>query len=288
MNSRQLEVFRAIMREGTLTAAANALSVSQPAVSKVLQHLEDQLGYRLFERAGGRLVPTAEAQLLTGDAERVFRELEGLKDLARRVGERKVGLLRLGAAQPLVQSLLPRALQIFRQNYPDVRVHLHSLPALEIAEALRAGDIDLAMTLSPILAPTVRTQTLCTVPIRVFLRVDDPLAGSEALSPSDLSGRDLVSYGSHATIGAALDEAFREYGETRQVAIEVATSVAAIPLVAEKLGIGLVDSLAPAGNGVVSKPFFPECTMPLTISRDSARPQPRLAEPFLAAFKAVL
>ena len=54
MNVRQLEVFRAIMRNGTLTAAAEALRVSQPAVSKVLRHFESQIGYLLFERLGGR------------------------------------------------------------------------------------------------------------------------------------------------------------------------------------------------------------------------------------------
>lgn len=288
MNSRQLEVFRAIMREGTLTAAANVLGVSQPAVSKVLQHLEDQLGYALFERAAGRLLPTAEARLLIDDAERVFRELEVLKDLARRVGERKVGLLRLGAALPVVQSVLPKALRVFRDDHPDVRVHLRSLPAQEIAEALRSGDIDLAITLSPILAPTVRTQSLCPVPIKVFLPATDPLAVRKSLSPEDLAGRGLISYGSHAAIGALLDEAFRAAGQTRQVSIEVATSVAATPLVAEGLGIGLVDGMAPLADGVISRPFSPECAMSLVISQDSARPLPRLADPFLHALKAVI
>ncbi|HEX9859258.1 MAG TPA: LysR family transcriptional regulator, partial [Paracoccaceae bacterium] len=156
MNVRQLEIFRAIMRDGTLTAAANSLGVSQPAVSKLLHHLEDQLGYHLFERRGGRLVPTPEAHLLYDDADRVFRELEVLRDLARRVGERKVGLLRIGASLSVVWSLLPQALADFRATHPTVRVHLHTLPAREIAEALRVGDIDLGLTLSPILAPTVR------------------------------------------------------------------------------------------------------------------------------------
>ncbi len=78
MNARHLEVFRAIMRQGSLTAAAESLHVSQPAVSKVLRHFEAKIGYRLFERVGSRLVPTAEAHLLFHDADRIFREIEGL------------------------------------------------------------------------------------------------------------------------------------------------------------------------------------------------------------------
>lgn len=80
MNARQLEIFRAIMRDGSVTAAANSLAVSQPGVSKVLHHLESQAGYKLFERIGGRLVPTMEAHLIYEDADRVFRELEVLKN----------------------------------------------------------------------------------------------------------------------------------------------------------------------------------------------------------------
>jgi DNA-binding transcriptional LysR family regulator len=79
MNARQLEVFRAIMRNGSMTAAAEALHVSQPAVSKILRHFESQLGYTLFERLGGRLLPTMEARLRFDDADRMFREIEAVR-----------------------------------------------------------------------------------------------------------------------------------------------------------------------------------------------------------------
>src|SRR5207244_6208105 len=91
MNARQLEVFRAIMRNRSLTAAAEALHVSQPAISKVLRHFELQIGYRLFERLGGRLVPTAEAQLLYRDADRIFREIVVLQGLSDRIRDKPLG-----------------------------------------------------------------------------------------------------------------------------------------------------------------------------------------------------
>lgn len=100
MNARQLEVFRAIMRNRTLTAAAAALHVSQPAISKVLRHLESQIGYSLFERVRGRLIPTAEAQLLFKDADRIFREIEVLKLFSNRIRDREVGLIRIAASAP--------------------------------------------------------------------------------------------------------------------------------------------------------------------------------------------
>lgn len=287
MNARQIELFRAILRDGSLTAAANRLGISQPAASKLLHHLESQLGYALFERLGGRLVPTPEAHLLYDDADRVFRQIEVLRDLARRVGERKVGLLRVGASLPVVWSVLPPALRDFRASHPTVKVHLQSLPAQETAEALRAGDIDLALTLSPILAPSVRTETLAPVAIAVLLPEGHPLAALERIGPADLQGLPLISFGSHAVIGPALDDAYRAAGQARDVSVQVATSVAAAPLVAAGLGVAVVDGLTP-WPGLICRPFWPQVTMGLAVSTDSARPLSRLAKPFLAALRARL
>lgn len=287
MNARQLELFRTILRDGTLTAAAASLNISQPAASKQLQHLEDQLGYRLFERIAGRLVPTPEAHLLADDAARVFREIEVLRDLARRVGERKLGLLRIGASLPVVWSILPPALLAFRAAHPSVKVHLHSLPAREIADGLRVGDIDLGLTLSPILAPTIRSEPLAPVELAVLLPEGHPLAAQASLGPADLAPYPLISYGSHAVIGPALEDAYREAGLVRDVALQVATSVVAAPLVAAGLGVALVDGLADF-PGLIRRPFRPRVTMSLTASTDSARPISRLARPFLALLRARL
>lgn len=287
MNARQIELFRAIMLDGSLTAAANSLGISQPAASKLLHHLEDRLGYALFERIGSRLVPTPEAHLLFDDADRVFRQIEVLRDLARRVGERKVGLLRIGASLAVVWSVLPPALRDFRAAHPTVKVHLHGLPAQGIAEALRAGDIDLGLALSPILAPTVRTEALAPVSIGVLLPEGHPLGALDSIGPADLHGQALISYGSHTTIGTALDEAFRAAGVTREVSLQVATSIAAAPMVMAGLGLALVDGLTD-GPGLIRRPFRPAVQMMLTASTDSARPLSRLVAPFLAALKARL
>ncbi|WP_341486452.1 LysR substrate-binding domain-containing protein [Pararhizobium sp. A13] len=289
MNARQLEVFRAIMREGTITAAANMLAVSQPAISKLLLHLESQLGYALFDRIGGRLVPTMEAHLLYTDVDRVFRQMETLKSLARDVGANKIGLLRLGVSLPLAYSVLPSALSAFRLRHPEVKIHLHTLPKREIAEALQLGDIDLALTLSAILAPTVRVETLSETPVVAVLPKDDVLAAESLIIPALLDDRPLISYGSHAEIGAALDQAFAAAGRTRDVAIQIASSVGALPLVREGLGVALVDGLAVWRDleGVVVRPFAPTVTTKVSLSINEARPASRFLQPFVACLRQV-
>ncbi|AFL51570.1 DNA-binding transcriptional LysR family regulator [Sinorhizobium fredii] len=290
MNARQLEIFRAIMRDGSITAAANSLGISQPAASKLLHHMEGQLGYALFDRIGGRLVPTMEANLLYADADRVFREVEALKALARDIGAQKIGLLRLGASLPVTYSVLPGALSAFRARHPEVKVHLHALPKREIAEALLLGDIDLAVTLSLIQAPTVRSEVLCEVPIVAVMRAGEPLVERSEITPADLEGKALISYGSHAEIGAAMDSAFADSGRQRNVAIQIASSVGAAPLVREGLGIALVDGLVAwrEFEGLVARPFLPRITMQAVATTNDARPASRFVQPFIACLRATL
>lgn len=290
MNARQLEIFRAIMRDGSVTAAANSLAVSQPAVSKVLHHLESQLGYKLFERIGGRLVPTMEAHLLYEDADRVFREIEVLKNLARTIGERKIGLLRIGASPPITYSVLPQALLKFRQAHPTVKVHLHALPKKEITEQLLIGDIDLTVTLSTIQAPTVRSEVLAGVRVMAVMRDTDPLADKTEVTPHDLVGRPLISYGNRADVSPMLDEAFDRFGLVRDVSIEISSSVGAVPLVSGGLGIALVDGLVrwSGFQGLVARPFSPAVMMNVAISTNSARPVSRFFRPFLQCIREFL
>ncbi|WP_137391114.1 LysR family transcriptional regulator [Rhodoligotrophos defluvii] len=290
MNARQLEVFRAIMRDGSATAAANSLSVSQPAVSKVLHHLESQLGYKLFERIGGRLIPTMEAHLLYEDADRVFREIEVLKNLAMTIGERKIGLLRIGASPPVTYSVIASALLKFRRKYETVKIQLHTLPKREITEQLLIGDIDMAVTLSTIQAPTVRTEVLAPVRIMAVMREDDPLAEKDEITPLDLAGRHLISYSSVAEITPALDDAFQQCGTVRDVSIQISSSIGAVPLVSAGLGIAVVDGLVAWHNfqGLVARPFVPIVTMNMAVSTNSARPLSRFFKPFLNCLRELL
>lgn len=287
MNTRQLQLFQAILRDGSLTAAAASLGISQPAASKLLLHLEDSLGYPLFQRHAGRLIATPEAQILAGDARHVLRQMDALRDLARQVGDRKVGLLRIGATPSVVGALLGPALVAFRKAHPTVTIHLHNLPAREIADALRSGDLDIGLTLSALLAPTLRVETLAQINVAVLLPLGHPLAARDSIGPGDLVDQVLISYGSHADIGPRMDAAFRDAGLVRRVDVQVPTSVAARPLVAAGLGVALVDGLA-AGPGVVSRPFAPLIQMALSASTDSARPVARLVPEFLTCLRGVL
>lgn len=290
MNLRHLEVFRAIMRQGSLTAAAASLNVSQPAVSKVLRHFEAQIGYRLFERIGGRLAPTAEAHLLFRDADRIFREVEVLRDLSDRIRDKQVGLLRIAASTPPTFALLPHAMERFRKRNPGTRLVVHTLPAEEIGERIVIGDIDLGLTMATISEPQVRSTVIGTTEIVAVMRSDSPLAAREAITPQDLTGETMISYGPQPHAGRLLDRIFLEAGLERAAQIEVTLSITAAPLVARGLGVAVVDGLMPWRHfgDLAVRPFRPRQQLSIILSSSTALPQSRFVREFSRDLQAAL
>ncbi|MBT2323737.1 LysR family transcriptional regulator [Variovorax paradoxus] len=290
MNARQLEVFRAVMRNRSLTAAAETLNVSQPAVSKLLRHFETQIGYALFERFGGRLVPTAEAQLLYRDADRIFREIEVLKGLSDRIRDKQVGLLRVGASAPPTFALLPYATERFRQRNPGLRVVLQTLPADAIDEQILLGDIDLGVTMRWSAEAQLRHESLGKATIVALMRPDSPLAELKVVTPADLVGHPLISYSAQTPVGRLLEQAFREADVQPQVQIEVSLSIAAFSLVQHGLGIALVDGLVPWRNfgDLAVRPFQPEVAIEIVLSRSALRPQTRYGREYSRDLRAAV
>jgi len=282
MNLRHLEVFRAIMRMGSLTAAAESLNVSQPAVSKVLRHFEAQIGYRLFERVGGRLAPTAEAHLLFRDADRIFREVEVLRDFSNRIRDKQIGLLRIAASAPPTFALLPHAMERFRKRNPGTRLVVHTLPAEQIGERIVIGDIDLGLTMAPITEPHVRSTVIGTTEIVAVMRADWPLAVRETVTPHDLSGETIISYGAQPFAGRLLDRVFNEAGIERVAHMEITLSITAAPLVARGLGVAIVDGLMPwqTFGDLVVRPFRPRQGLNIILSTSTALPQSRFVREF--------
>ena len=143
MRARQLEVFTAVMRAGTVTEAARMLNISQPALSQILRHTEDELGFALFLREKGRLRPTPEAHELYPEAERLFGEIEGLRRKTADLRLGQAGLVRIGSSTPVAMSVLPGVLSAFRTRHPDIALRCNVAPVQALlgfarGEAMRA------------------------------------------------------------------------------------------------------------------------------------------------------
>lgn len=143
VNLRQLEVFYAIMQTGTVSGAAKNLHVSQPNVTRVLAHTEQQLGFALFERVKGRLVPTPEAKTLLPEAEKIYQQLGQFRTLTTKVknGQQHI---RVGAPPVLATKLLPPIIaRYYRQH--TCSIELITGNQNELCDALLRNELDIAI-----------------------------------------------------------------------------------------------------------------------------------------------
>ena len=147
MRLRHIEVFHAIMQVGTISGAAQVLHISQPAVTKVLQHCELQLGMPLFERVRGKLYPKPEAHRLFAETEKLNRDLQGIRRLAASLKGRAIETIRLVSTPTVAISVLPMAMSAWRKEFPGTRCELATHHTSEIVNTLRLGEADMALSL---------------------------------------------------------------------------------------------------------------------------------------------
>lgn len=280
MRARQLEVFTAVMRSGTVTAAARMLNISQPALSQILLHTEDELGFALFDRVKGRLQPTPEALELFPEAERLFSGLEGLRRKTADLRLGRAGLVRVGASQPPAMALLPQALAAFRSEHPDVVLRSHIAPIATLINMLRDGDVAMAMALDDRMPPDMVVEPLGRTGFCCLLPEGHPLAARARIGFADLRGETVISYRGNTRPADELVQAARAEKAGFSIQIEIDVSITAAGFVAAGLGVAVVDALLPWSQfkGVVVRPILDGPTLPLSLLSPVARTLSRAEE----------
>ncbi|MBL4916766.1 LysR family transcriptional regulator [Szabonella alba] len=274
MRARQLEVFCMLMRCGTVTGAAAMLNISQPALSQILLHAEDQLGFKLFNRVRGRLVPTQEAEELYPEAERIFSELGALRRRTMDMRYGRTGLVRIGASAPPSMAVVPKALLTFREAHPDIVVRSLIAPMLNVVELVRNGDISLGIVMNNMPHHDLDVETVGQVDLVCLMPQDHPLAGLDSIGFAELQDETLISYRTD-TLPARLLAAAAEAEDLEYApAIEIDVSMTALPFVRSGLGVAIVDGLVPWEQfpGIVRVPVRPRITVPVAFLTSKDRP----------------
>jgi DNA-binding transcriptional LysR family regulator len=149
MELRHLRYFIAAAREENVTRAALKLHVSQPALSRQIRDLEDEVGFSLLERTAKSVRLTEAGRVFLLEAQAVLDRADEAVEKARAKAGRIEGKLQLGYAPSPSVEILPRVLRSFQAKYPAVRVMLHDLSAEELISQLHEGKLDLALTVRP-------------------------------------------------------------------------------------------------------------------------------------------
>lgn len=246
MRLRHIEVFNAIMLTGSVSAVARLINVTQPAVSRTLQHAEIQLGFALFQRSRGRLVPTNEALTLYPHVERLFAQLDAVQRLAGKLRTAQdVGELRILTVLALSYEVLPRALVIFRRKHADMPIRVDALHSPQIMEALLHRQADVGFVFSPVIHPSLTQESLidarmtCVVPLAML---PPKWARRGWVGLDDLAALPVVGLDAMDPIGTTLNHACREAGISLQSVVTVQTYHAALAMAHHGMGAALVDA----------------------------------------------
>lgn len=238
MRLRHIEVFHAIKQAGSISKAAVLLGVSQPAASKVLQHAESSLGFKLFERIKGRLLPTAEAELLYVEVAKLNSGLEQLRKLSANLRRLPQGRLHVGCLPSLGLSIIPKTVHDFRKAYPSVICEVETNHIEALLGALRSRQLDLAVSLFPNEHPDIRTQVVGEIDL-VYL---GPCAGSD-VDIAEIEDHELIGISRSDSIGDMIASERERLGRGYTPAIEVQTYYLACAFAAAGCGAAIVDRL---------------------------------------------
>jgi len=288
ISPRQIEAFRAVMEAGTVTAAAERLRLSQPAVSKILAGLEHEIGFQLFSRVKRRLLPTSEAGLLHREVTRVFAGMAEVAAFAADLRGRQAGHLRIASTPVMGHSILPDALADFAERHGRARVTFHSRGSDEVNRWVADQQVDLGCSMVPHDHPAVLSEVLCHARAVCVLPARHRLAARERIRPQDLRDETFVSFPREGRMRHLIDAVFEQRGIARNLRYEVYASPEACALVARDLGVAIVEPItaATAGfAGLAIRRFEPEIFYTFKLMRPRFRETSRLTDDFVAALR---
>lgn len=246
MRLRHIEVFHAIMQAGTITGAAQILHISQPAVTKVLQHCELQLGLPLFNRVRGKLYPTPEAQRLRLEIDKLNKDLVSIRRLASNLRTGEFELLRLVSTPALGISVLPSAIAQWCAAYPNARCTLATHHTREIISALLLNEADLALSLHDPCYPGIVAEPLAAGMMMALCPLNSPEgAAGGALKVADIR-TPLIAIAEGDPLGNLVMGAFESEDLHPQSRITVQTYQLARSLVEAGAGMTVVDPFTAA------------------------------------------
>lgn len=260
MNLRQIRQFIAVAEAASLRKAAEKLHMAQPPLTVAIRRMETELGGRLFERHRKGMSLTPLGQAILGDARQVAFHADQLGKAAASASQGLTGSLSIGFVGSANYTLLPRALPLFREQYPMVTLDLRERTTTQILRDVEAGSLDVGLVRYPIFEPTTAQVSPVEhdVLVAVLPRVH-PLARKKSLKLRDLAGQPFVMYSSVSALNLRGHVMLicQSAGFKPSVAQEAVQVQTIIGLVESGLGVALVPSISQrhAPDGVVFLPL---------------------------------
>jgi DNA-binding transcriptional LysR family regulator len=263
MNIRALRIFRLVVSEGSLVAAAEAMSLSPPAASRLIVLLEAELRLTLFHRSHRRLSLTPQGEAFYRESEHILAGFDEIPRIAAGIRSQAQGQLRLVTAARIGRAVVSPALALFCREHPGVRASVDEQSRFDIEGQMGTRLYDLGVISLPVSHPRVEiaNHPLFRVRMEAILPASHPLAAKEALTAADLADQALVGLSSGQAWRQQVDDFIRSGGARPDYRIETRSSLMACQLVRDGAGITVLDRLCAQAidlSGVVIRPLVPE------------------------------
>ena len=219
LNLRQIEAFKAVIENGSISGAAQIVHISQPAMSKLIAHFEADTGLKLFDRVKGRLAPTECGMRLYREIDRIFAGVRQVENAAEAIRREERGQLVVGVMPALSGSFIQRALTGFLKDRPNMFCSVQSLGSLWIVDWLVARKLDVGLVSARIENPYVTLEPLLEHPLVCIMPLDHPLAAKSQIEPQDLHQVPFVAFNPEGEIGHRVEEMLEAHGVKVQIVI---------------------------------------------------------------------
>lgn len=261
MNLKALRAFRLIVERGSLSVASGVLGLSQPAVSRLVAMLEDELNLKLFDRSGRSLRVNENGAAFYSSTRHILDGLEEIPQIARdiQIGDKQFKLL---TTHRIAQGLISPALARMRHDRPKLRVSVDVLSRLDLDNLIGMRRFDLAIASLPVTHALIEIENhpMFRVRLEAFLPKDHRLAAQDKVTATDLAGEDLIGLWQDQLWRQQLNDFLRAGGETGRYVVETRSSLMACQLAADGVGITVFDRLCARGfdlSNIVCRPLEP-------------------------------
>lgn len=248
ISARQLEVLSTVIEVGTTARAAELLAVSQPAVSNMIRHTEDLVGFPLFMREHGRLTPTKEALHIAQEAQHLFMQQSRIDNIIDELRGGTIGRLSIIATPSVGHGVLPRVLGQFIKTRPNLQLSIELGSQDEIIRKLGSGRADLGLSITPPRHSAISVREIANGRLMCVCPAEHELALQDVVAVPSLNHVPHISYAVRTPLGQMIDALFLERGLERRYFCEVRHTATALEMVRNGLGVALVDSFAVIGS----------------------------------------
>lgn len=286
MNLRHIEVFHAVYVNGSVSAAARMLNVSQPSVSKVLRHAESLLGFALFHRTSGRLVATEDAHALFKEVAEIQDRVYGLREASRNLKRGTGARLKVSALPAISLDALPGTVALFLRSHPQVRFDLQTIHHEDLLRRLYERETDLAIAYEVPAGSALGARKLGSGELVVLYREVDMPGAPERIDLAALAGRPLISLAASGPIGALFSAEALARGIELEEVVSARTFHIATALVRHGVGLTVVDNFTARASltpGLAMRPLANPLRFDVNAMYLQDRPPTALATDFLKA-----